>query len=457
MAGLSDVVADRSRFRKPAISALLCVVVLGSGLWGFGALASLKQQPPRRETVAKVFNVEVFDVERTELQETVVGYGTAIADREVIVSAQVEGEIVELHPRLHVGESMTAAGIVRDAAGRSQPFPGDLLLKIDPESFQQKLSQAESRLAEDKADRRLLEQQALNTARHLEKANEDYRLYAEEVSRIDALRRQKIKADSDLTAARLELQRYREAQITLENERVLYAIRHEQLDRRIAVHELDISLLKRDLEHTVVRPPFAGTLSETMVDLGQHVRVGDPLVKLIDVGLVDVPVSLPLGDYAKIAAQLGLGKQPPVELAEHETGAARWLGHVVRVAPQADPLTRTVKVFVRVENAQQPVPLLPGTFVHARITGPLLKDVLVIPRDCLVDRHVFVVRDGHAVQQDVEVQETVRAFAVIRAGLAPGDRVIMTNLDLLHESASVREQSRRNLQQEIQQRNPWKS
>lgn len=449
------VVSTLARFRKVLITIGLSTFILSAGLWVFAALSSQKKQPPQRESVAKRFNVEVFDVECSDMRETVVGYGTARSDREVILSAQIAGEVIEEHPRLKVGEAVQAAGVAQDSAGRSQPLTGDVLVKIDPEQYRQKLLQAESRLNEDEADRRLLEQQEQNTARHLDRAREDFRLYEEEVVRIEALRKQKIKADSDLTAARLELQRYKEALVTLENERKLFPIRHEQLDRKVAAHQSEVSLLSRDLEHTVVRPPFSGILSEVMVELGQQVRPGDALVKLIDVAIVEIPVSLPLGDYAKVAGKLARGEKPRADLAENETAPARWTGHVVRVAPQADQLTRTVKAFVQVENSQQPVPLLPGTFVYARIEGPLLKQVFVIPRDCIVNGKVFLAGQDRAQQRDIEVRETLHAFAVIRNGLRAGDQVIMTNLDILYDSAAIRIQGRRNLKQEMRQRNPW--
>lgn len=449
------VVSSLTGFRKLWISVGLCTLALCAGLWGFAALSSLKKQPPQRETVAKRFNVEVFDVDCTNMQETVVGYGTARSDREVILSAQIGGEVVEEHPRLKVGEAVQAAGVAQDSAGRSQPFAGDVLVKIDPEQYRQKLLQAESRLNEDEADRRLLEQQEQNTARHLDRAREDFRLYEEEVARIEALRKQKIKADSDLTAARLELQRYKESLVTLENERKLFPIRHEQLDRKVAAHQSEVNLLSRDLEHTVVRPPFSGILSEVMVELGQHVRPGDALVKLIDVSVVEIPISLPLGDYAKVAGKLARGEKPRADLAENETAPARWTGHVVRVAPQADQLTRTVKAFVQVENSQQAVPLLPGTFVYARIEGPLLKQVFVVPRDCIVNGKVFLASQGRAEVREVEIGETLHAFAVISQGLRTSDQVVMTNLDILYDSANVRIQAHRNLKQELRHRNPW--
>lgn len=455
MSWATQASSNFDQFRRPILTVLLSCGAILAGLWGFDALSSLKAPPLENEPVAKVYNVEVFDVQRADLPETLVGYGTARSDREVVLSAQVAGEVIEVHPRMKVGEEVQAAGVTQDEAGRSQRHTGDVLLRINADPYQQKLEQAESKLQEDAVQRDLLEQQEQNNVRQLERAKTDIQLYEEQVDRVAKLRKQNIGAESDLTTAKLELQRYKEALIAAENEHKLFPIRKQQVERWLAMHVNDRELVRLDIAHTEVCPPFSGVLSEALVELGQHVRVGDALMKLMDLALVEVPVSLPLHGYAKLAAKVKGGDRPRVSLAENETAAERWFGHVVRVAPQADQLTRTVKVFVRVENALQSVPLLPGTFVYARIEGPVLKDAIALPRDCIVNGKVFVAEKGQVVHRPIEVRENLQSFAVIAGGLQPGDQVILTNLDVLYAAAKVRIQGRRTLEQELKQRNPW--
>ncbi|MED5446879.1 MAG: hypothetical protein VYA62_01555, partial [Planctomycetota bacterium] len=80
---------------------------------------------------------------------------------------------------------------------------------------------------------------------------------------------------------------------------------------------------------------------------------------------------------------LDAGEGPLVDLATEETGAASWKGRVVRLAPEIDERTRTGRAFVVVENSRQSQPLVPGTFVHARITGLQHGRAVVIPRDAI--------------------------------------------------------------------------
>jgi multidrug efflux pump subunit AcrA (membrane-fusion protein) len=51
---------------------------------------------------------------------------------------------------------------------------------------------------------------------------------------------------------------------------------------------------------------------------------------------------------------------------------------------------------------------------------------------------VFVVNDDKAHVRTVHVQALLGDRVVISGGVAPGDRVILTNLDVLYEGAPVR-------------------
>src|SRR6185369_12352969 len=106
------------KFRRPLVTLLLGGGILAGGFGAFQFLASLKAPPPQRDATPKVYNVDVFDAQRVDLSETLVGYGTAVSDREVTLAAQVAGEIVEVHPNLRVGTEFKAAGVTLDASGR---------------------------------------------------------------------------------------------------------------------------------------------------------------------------------------------------------------------------------------------------------------------------------------------------------------------------------------------------
>jgi multidrug efflux pump subunit AcrA (membrane-fusion protein) len=283
----------------------------------------------------------------------------------------------------------------------------------------------------------------------LAKAKTDFETFQKEYERVRELRQKGVASISELTRAMLELQQYEDAVIRNENEKTLFPSRRELLLSRLRTHQADRKLAEIDLGHTDVRPPFSGTLSEVMIERGQYVRVGDPLVRLTDIADVVIAVSLTLTDYAKIAEGIREGRQPAVGLAENETAPVRWRGLAARVAPEADESTRTVKIFVQVDNRLQAVPLLPGTFVHARVEGPILAGAIVVPRDALKSGKFYVARGERAEPREVTVLQTLQSLAVVKAGLTTGDQVILTNLDMIHAGAAVSVQSHRTFEEEL--------
>ncbi len=426
---------------------VLLALVVGVGLFMF--LASFKTQPQPREIPKRTYNVEVFDVEHTDLQEIISAFGTARSLHVVVVSAQISGEVVSVHPRLEVGESFQSKGVTSDESGQSRRIDGDLLLSIDPEMYQERLTQAESQIEQDHVEIRQLEQIQKNNARRLKKAAGDHGVFQDEYDRVKGLREKGIASPSELATALLDLRKYEDALIKLENEDTLFKTKREQVESRLKTRTAEKKLAQLDVRRTQVRPPFNGVLSEVMVEKGQYMRVGDPLVKLTNYEQIEVPVALSLNDYAKLAREVEAGKQPPVDLAENETAPARWHGYVTRIAPEADHLTRTVLAFVEVDNSKQDVPLLPGTFVHARIDGPILHDAVVVPRDSIVNGRVFVVSSETAQGRPVKISRKLQSLAIVTQGIGPGDEVIMTNLDIIRDDAQVTIQSHHTLRDEL--------
>ena len=90
-------------------------------------------------------------------------------------------------------------------------------------------------------------------------------------------------------------------------------------------------------------------------------------------------------------------------------------------------------------------------FVHARVTGPELAGAIVVPRDAIVNGRMFAVSDDNTAEpREITVSRTLQSLAVVTGGIEHGDRVVLTNLDVLHEGAAVDVQRRTSLAQELQ-------
>ena len=111
------------------------------------------------------YNVDVFEVEQITFREMLSAFGTAAADREVVLAAQVTGEIVELGPQVRVGRAVSAGEIDSTAEGQSVRVSPDLLARIDARDYQARVEQAEATIASSNTEIQQLEQQKRNLER----------------------------------------------------------------------------------------------------------------------------------------------------------------------------------------------------------------------------------------------------------------------------------------------------
>ena len=435
--------------RRLLKSVVLSALVLAVGAVASYGLSQLRRPPELKDPSERRYNVEVYEVQPVDLREIVNAFGTARPEKEVVLSAQVAGEVSETHPQLDVGLSVKAhrAGSTSDKG--ADRYLGDLLVRIDPSSYEERVAAARHRLAEDQSELRRITQEETNLARLYEKIVADWEDSQREYQKTAKLREQGINTDSDLRRAQMELRQHEKAKLTSNNERDLLPLRREVTERRIESHTTDLKLSELDLARTFVRPSFDGVLSTVHVERGQYVRVGEPLLTITAVAEVEIPLAVTLDDYAKLLPNVRERQYPLVELAENETARPRWTGHVVRVSPKADEQTRTATVFIRVDNTAQVTPLLPGTFVHARVEGPVLKQVRTVPRDAILNGKAFVERDGKIEQRSVVVSRMLHGLALIESGLEAGDRVVLTNLDILYDGATVSAPIERTLADEL--------
>ncbi len=445
---------------------LLCSGVLFVGTSVFAWLSSQKQEPPREsaDALTKTYNVSVFRVEPARLQRMIPAFGTAVPDREVVIAAEVAGQIVEAND-LKVGRHVEAPSVSSATDGTTRREGGSLLLRIDASTYQERVLQARKLMALDDVQLKQLDQERENSRRLLTTEQANLRTAKEEYENAQRLSREGAGTASSVRRAELEMHRYEDAVIRLENDLGLYDVRREQLLSARDSHESDLELAQQDLRRTEVYPPFNAVVSEVMVDQGQYVRPGEACLRLTDPTRVEVPLSLTLTDFLEIAAMREAGMDVHVALSENESAEPRWFSDPLtdlRQAPEADQQTRTVKVYVEVDNTKQTVPLLPGTFVFARIEGQVADEIMVIPRDAIVEGAVFVAvpePDPQTTTQDagsprgeseerswtarverrpVRVGRTLQSLAQIDEGLAAGEWVVMTNLDVMFDGARLR-------------------
>ncbi len=179
---------------------------------------------------------------------------------------------------------------------------------------------------------------------------------------------------------------------------------------------------ERLLARTRVTSPLVGAIQRVLVQPGERVSAGQPLVEVVNRSSLDLVVSAPATDLARLAVGqramiTGDGSGPPQ------------IGRVHAIAPGVDSLTGAGTVVIRLPAAGQA--LRPGGAATAQVALPVVHDALLVPDSALVlvagTMTVFVVgTDSLAHARAVEVGARSGGRAVIHGQLRPGDRVATT-------------------------------
>ena len=437
-----------SPVHKLLVTQVLVVAILLFSGFAYMELYGSRDLPQQADLTTPDLNVDVFQVQQADFQEIIYGFGTVQADQEVVVAAQVTGQVIEVSPELDVGRSVKARQLALSSTDTIEE-PGDLLIRIDPKDYLQRQQQALSRIEEAKVELQRMDLAFSGTKKQLAQSQDVLKTLKAEYERIKSAMRRQASSESELDRSLLEVQRYEESILQFQNQLDLMPAERSAAEQRLTSNEAEARQVTNDLERTRIIPPFDGIISDVQVALGQFVRSGEPLFRLTDLRTVEIPVALAQDEFLRLQALQQDGLKPPVQLQSSDTTSVTWKGDLVRVAPEADTESRTVQVFIEVANTPDFPLLLPGTFVTAAIDGPVTNNCLLIPREALVSNTVYVVsKENLVVQRPVVVQRIIQAMAVVE-GVQLGDLIAVTNLDLLMEGQQVNVQRQLTLEEEI--------
>jgi membrane fusion protein, multidrug efflux system len=124
----------------------------------------------------------------------------------------------------------------------------------------------------------------------------------------------------------------------------------------------------RQLGDTVLRAPLSGVVSRRFVNAGDVVAVGTELFTIIDPSSMRLEASVPSEDLGR----LRVGAAVSFTVRGYEQ---TFEGHIERIAPQADPVTRQVPIYVSVPNRGGH--LVAGLFAEGRVASESAAGLIV--------------------------------------------------------------------------------
>ena len=365
----------------------LPVVILGIFLL---VAAVIKLNPPEAQRRpggnGPQIAVETQTIAARDYTIRIESYGTVQPRVRSMLVAQVGGQIVDTNPN------------VRDGGFFER---GDVLLRIDERDYAADVSIAEAALAD--AQQVLAEADA-----RTQQAREDW---------------ERLGNAGEPTDLVLRIPQLKAAQA------------------RVRSAESSLQKARLDLERTQIRAPFAGRILRKFVDLGQVVSVNTQLAEIYATDVVEIRLPLRNRDLQYIdtpetyrhtdeTARAG----GHVEIRSELASQGAWDAELVRTESAIDETARQLHVIAQISDpfgttATGRTPLKIGQYVTARLAGKTLPNALVVPNNTIYQgTYVYVVEDGVLRRRDIDIAWQNDSEAIVTAGIAPGDELVVTPL-----------------------------
>ena len=253
------------------------------------------------------------------------------------------------------------------------------------------------------------------------------KLYQERTAarqRVDAARSQLSQAKAAQQAAQAALDQLRGPR-----QRTIQAAQARVQAAQAARDQISVQLNK-----ATIRSPVDGIVVHRLVEPGEVVAPGRPLLLLSVAGRMEAKVAV---DETKIAAvRVGGRARMVADAFPKET----FSGRVTEIAPSASEQEGTIEVTIILEDPHHH--LKPGMTIEATIMGAQSPGGILVPTAALQrsegQTSVLVVENGRARKRRVTVGFLGETEAEVASGLAPGNLVIITNLDKVQQGDRVR-------------------
>ncbi|HZM12742.1 MAG TPA: efflux RND transporter periplasmic adaptor subunit [Bacteroidales bacterium] len=364
--------------------------------------------------------VAIEQVKKTPIVEAVTANGKIQPEKEVKISPDVSGEIVELHVK--EGDFVQK---------------GVLLFRIKPEIYVSARERAAAAVNSSKARQAQVEAQLIQAELSY---NRNKKLFDENtISKSDFEQ-----AESQYKVAKAE------------KESALYSVKSSEASLREA---------NENLVKTTVYSPMTGTISSLSVELGERVigatmMTGTEVLRVADLNRMEVVVEVNENDIIRVK----LGDTADVEVDAYLDRAFK--GMVTEIANSAKTTTITsdqvtnfeVRILILRESyadlvsEKNPSPFRPGMSASVDIFTSRKADILTVPIQAVTTRTdttkaeaagaedvrtlVFVSDGKYALARDVKTGIQDNVNIEILSGLAEGDTVIVQPFSAISKKLS---------------------
>ncbi len=238
-------------------------------------------------------------------------------------------------------------------------------------------------------------------------------------------------ADQTLERAEELFAEHAIAQSRLDSERAAAKAAHAHFEQLLAEEKR----LKIDLDNCTIRTPLTGYTSRKLVDVGEWVKLGDPVFEVVDLSEIKITVDLPERHFG----HLSIGSPVIVVVSGDQKNTVS--GIVTGIAPSASAETHTFPVYVAVDNAGGR--LGGGMLVRATLSLDETFTSLAVSKDAVIRQSsgelIYTIADGKAAPITISSGSTNGSMVAISGeGLKEGMTVVVRGNERIFPGAPVR-------------------
>jgi RND family efflux transporter MFP subunit len=381
---------------------LVCIAILAVAALIALAIFSTEPGAQKESAVRKsAMLAETITVHKGTFRPWIVETGVVTPSREIQLSAQVEGRIIEIH------EEFIPGGYLNK---------GDVAVKIEAADYENLLLLRKSELLEAESDLKL------------------------EMGRQTVARRDLALFESEMPPGSASLV-LREPQLAAARSRVdaaKAALRQAQLE----------------LDRTLVKAPFDAQVIRRDANLGSQISTGQPLAQLIgtDTYWVIATVAMAKIPYLQFPDSVHEGAEVRLHNRSAWPEATIRTGRLFRLVGALEETTRLARIVIvvsdplsREQASSSMPPLLVGEYLEVKIQGKPIENVDRLEREYLRKNNTAWVMDTEGKLQirklDIVFQDA--RYAYVRSGLDGNEAVVTTNLASVFEGAALRKENKR--------------
>lgn len=358
--------------------------------------------------------VEAVKVVAREVPRTVDSTGTLFSFDEALISAEIEGKILQVN--VDLGDPVAQ---------------GQVMVKLSDEEQTYVVAQTEAQL------RMALERLGLKNendkiadvrdAPDVRQAKANVLDAEQRYKRLKSLTEQGIGAQADLDQAQAKLHALQAAYDSSMNQA-------RNLVRELDRFRASLGLQRKKLRDCLVRAPFKGFVKDRPVTVGQFVGVNGPLLTLVKTD----PIRLRLDVPERMASWIKVNQMVDVSLEAFAGKKIR--GKIWRIAPTVDQSKRTFIVEALIDNPSGE--LKPGSYARAHMPTNKVDRVKLVPSKAinyvLGSNRAYVVASGQIDAREVKLGDRFDGDVEILEGLEAGEVIATSQLNRLDTGSKVR-------------------